>query len=258
MKVVRFLLDGRPRYGIEEGGTIRPIRGNPYTSFRVGGSTYRLGDGAYELEKAKLLAPCAPSKIVAVGLNYKSHAQETGMALPSYPLIFLKPSTAVIGPEDKILYPEASQRVDYEGELGVVIGKKASRVPKEKAKDYILGYTCFNDVTARDLQKKDGQWSRAKGFDTFAGIGPCIETELEPDNLKLETRLNGELRQSSRTSDLVFSVGELVEYISGIMTLLPGDVISTGTPSGIGPMKPGDVVQVKIEGIGTLRNHVAA
>jgi len=174
------------------------------------------------------------------------------------PLIFLKPPTAVIGPDAKIILPRDSKRVDYEGELGVVIGKKAKDVPEEKAKEYILGYTCFNDVSERFAQREDGQWTRAKGYDTFAPIGPWVETDVDPDDLKLETYLNGELRQSARTSDLIFKVSKLINFVSQVMTLLPGDVIATGTPSGIGPMNAGDVVEVKIEKIGTLKNLVVS
>jgi 2-keto-4-pentenoate hydratase/2-oxohepta-3-ene-1,7-dioic acid hydratase in catechol pathway len=193
---------------------------------------------------------------VALGLNYLSHAKEINAPLPPAPLIFLKPTTAVIGPEDNIIYPPSSKRVDYEGELGAVIGRRAWRVPREKVSDYVLGYTCFNDVTARDLQSLDGQWTRAKGFDTFAAIGPYIETQLDPANLKLQTYLNGKLKQEARTSDLIFLIPELVSFVSNVMTLLPGDIIATGTPSGIGPMLPGDTVEIRIESIGTLRNHV--
>jgi 2-keto-4-pentenoate hydratase/2-oxohepta-3-ene-1,7-dioic acid hydratase in catechol pathway len=180
------------------------------------------------------------------------------MALPSVPLIFLKPTTAVIGPDDEIVLPRGSGRVDYEGELGVVIGRKAKDVPKNRVNGYILGYTCVNDVTERHIQKADGQWTRAKGYDTFAPIGPWIETDVDPNDLKLETSLNGGTRQSARTSDLIFGVADVVSFISNVMTLLPGDVIATGTPSGIGRMSPGDVVEVSIEGIGTLRNFVVA
>jgi 2-keto-4-pentenoate hydratase/2-oxohepta-3-ene-1,7-dioic acid hydratase in catechol pathway len=176
--------------------------------------------------------------------------------IPAEPLLFIKPSTSVIGPEDKIVYPEASKRVDYEGELGVVIKNRTCRVSKEGARNHILGYTCVNDVTARDIQASDKQWTRAKGFDTFCPIGPCIETELDPYNASLETRLNGEIKQKTSTNNLIFGVYELVSFISHIMTLLPGDVIATGTTSGIGPMQPGDMVEVTIENIGTLRNYV--
>jgi 2-keto-4-pentenoate hydratase/2-oxohepta-3-ene-1,7-dioic acid hydratase in catechol pathway len=170
--------------------------------------------------------------------------------------MFLKPSTAVIGPEDNIVYPPSSHRVDYEGELGVVIKKPAWRVSVDDALDYVLGYTCFNDVSARDLQSSDGQWTRAKGFNTFAAIGPCIETELDPGNVILETYLNGKLKQHTNTNDLIYPIPALINFISNVMTLLPGDIIATGTPSGIGPMQPGDTVEIKIEPIGTLRNYV--
>jgi 2-keto-4-pentenoate hydratase/2-oxohepta-3-ene-1,7-dioic acid hydratase in catechol pathway len=249
MKIVRFTAGRRTRYGILGGGSIQVIYGSPFRSIRPGDERYRLSD-------VRLLAPCQPSKIVAVGLNYRSHAEELGNPLPEIPLIFLKPSTAVIGPEDAIIYPSASSRVDYEGELGVVIGKKARQVVPEEALNYVLGYTCFNDVTARDLQNRDGQWTRAKGFDTFAAFGPCIETELDPTDVPVETYLNGGLKQRSNTSDLIYSVAEIMSFISGVMTLLPGDVIATGTPGGIGPMSVGDTVEIKIAPIGTLRNHV--
>lgn len=251
MKIVRFAADGKIRYGVLSGQSIRAIQGKPFANIKLTGERYPLGE-------VKLLAPCAPSKIVALGLNYRSHAAEVKAELPSVPLIFLKPSTAVIGPEDNIIYPPSSKRVDYEGELGVVIKKPAWRVPKEKALEYVLGYTCFNDVTARDHQRSDGQWTRGKGFDTFAPMGPCIETELDSDDAVIETYLNGELKQRGSTRDLIFPVSELVNFISNVMTLLPGDVIATGTPSGIGPMQPGDTVEIRIESIGTLRNYVVA
>jgi len=249
MKIIRFAAEGSVKYGILAGQRVQAIKGRPFGSLNA-------TDLRYQLSKVKLLAPCLPSKIVAVGLNYRAHAQETKQPLPKEPLIFLKPPTAVIGPEDNIVYPPSSTRVDYEGELGVVIKKRAWQVSEEKALDYVLGYTCFNDVTARDLQSSDGQWTRGKGFDTFAGIGPCIETELDPANAMVETYLNGKLKQHSSTSDLIFPVTRLISFISHVMTLLPGDVIATGTPSGIGPMLPGDTVEIKIEGIATLRNHV--
>jgi 2-keto-4-pentenoate hydratase/2-oxohepta-3-ene-1,7-dioic acid hydratase in catechol pathway len=249
MQIVRSTDGKKVKYGIREGAGIRGIVGTPYRSIRPDGSYYRLAE-------VRLLAPCLPSKIVALGLNYHSHAEEVRHRLPVEPLIFIKPSTSVIGPEDSIIYPETSERVDYEGELGVVIGKEARHVSEKAAARYILGYTCVNDVTARDLQARDKQWTRSKAFDTFAPIGPVIETELDPHNLTLETYLNGELRQSAHTSDLIFSASELVSFISRVMTLLPGDIIATGTTSGIGPMLPGDTVEVKIEKIGTLRNYV--
>jgi 2-keto-4-pentenoate hydratase/2-oxohepta-3-ene-1,7-dioic acid hydratase in catechol pathway len=191
-------------------------------------------------------------------LNYHSHASELRFNIPAVPLIFLKPPTAVIGPEDSIVIPRTARQVDYEGELAIVIGRKAKDIPDSRTADYIMGYTCFNDVTERRDQKDDGQWTRAKGYDTFAPIAPGIETDVAPANLKLETYLNGSLRQTASTSDLIFPIPRIVSFISGIMTLLPGDVIATGTPQGIGKMNPGDVVEVKIENIGTLRNRVVA
>jgi len=249
MKIVRYTIDKTTEYGIWDGESVQSLTATPYRQLKRLNRYHRLSD-------LKLLPPCTPSKIVALGLNYHSHAREMKIPIPAEPLIFLKPSTSVIGPEDNIVYPESSERIDYEGELGVVIKNRTRRVSTKEAMNHILGYTCFNDVTARDLQHRDKQWTRAKSFDTFAAIGPCIETELDPGNVYLETYLNGELRQQGNTSDLAFSVPELVSFISHIMTLLPGDIIATGTPSGIGPMKPGDTVEVKIEPIGTLRNYV--
>ncbi len=249
MKIVRFAIGKKIRYGILRGESIQAIEGKPFRALKPSDQHYRLSD-------VKLLSPCQPSKIVCLGLNYRSHAEETNLPLPKAPLIFLKPPTSVIGPEDNIVYPAMSSRVDYEGELGVVIGKVTRRVLPEDALDFVLGYTCFNDVSARDLQSADGQWTRAKGFDTFAAVGPCIETELDPGNVDLETYLNGELKQRGNTSDLIYSVTEVISFISNVMTLLPGDVIATGTPSGIGPMYPGDTVEIRIPAIGALRNYV--
>lgn len=208
------------------------------------------------MNEVKLLAPCLPSKIICLGKNYLSHAEEFNSDVPSVPLIFLKPPTSVTGPDTQIVLPQGSGRVDYEGELAVVIGKKAKNVPQEQANEHILGYTCFNDVSERHNQKLDGQWTRAKGYDTFAPMGPWIETEISPDDLKLETFLNGEVRQSAQTSDLIFKIPELVHFISSVMTLLPGDVIATGTTAGVGRMNPGDIVEIKIEKIGILKNYV--
>ncbi len=249
MKIVRFAIDRKVKYGILNNKSIQAIEDKPFRNIKP-------TDHHYQLSEVKLLSPCTPSKIVAVGLNYRSHAAEINAPIPDAPLLFLKPSTAVIGPEDNIVHPEASTRVDYEGELGVVIKKTVWRVSEKEALDYVLGYTCFNDVTARDLQSRDGQWTRAKGFDTFAAVGPCIETELDPGNVALETYLNGELKQQGNTNDLIYSVPEIISFISKVMTLLPGDIIATGTPSGIGPMHPGDTIEIKIGLIGTLRNYV--
>ena len=251
MKIVRFAIDDKVKYGILEDKSIQGIEDKPYRHLKP-------SDHYYQLSEVKLLSPCTPSKIVALGVNYRSHAEEMNTPLPNAPLIFLKPSTAVIGTEENIAYPSSSHRVDYEGELGVVIKKPVWRVSIEDALDYVLGYTCFNDITARDLQYEDRQWTRAKSFDTFAAVGPCIETELDPGNVVLETYLNGELKQQANTNDLIYSIPELINFISHVMTLLPGDIIATGTPSGVGPMYPGDTVEIKIEPIGTLRNYVVS
>ncbi len=208
------------------------------------------------LEEIEILPPAKPSKIVAVGLNYRDHAEEVKLKLPEEPLLFLKPSTAVIPHGGSIKIPSMSKRVDYEGELGVVIGKVAKDISEDMADEYILGYTCFNDVTARDLQYRDKQWTRAKSFDTFAPFGPYLVRGIDPSNLALKTELNGRIVQSTRTNQLIFSVPTLVSFISRVMTLLPGDVIATGTTSGIGPMKAGDEVRVTIEKVGTLINRV--
>ncbi len=256
MRIVRFAAQGRVKYGLLKDDTVHGLRGSPFSHLKHLNSPSILDGSTYKFGEVKLLAPCVPSKIVCLGLNYRSHIDETKLPIPSLPLIFLKPSTAVIGPDDEIILPEGWKRVDYEGELGVVIGRKAKYVTEEKARYYVLGYTCVNDVSDRHAQATDGQWTRAKGYDTFAPIGPWIETEVAPDNLKLETYLNGELRQSACTGDLIFGVPKLISFITGVMTLLPGDIIATGTPSGVGPMKPGDVVEVRIEKIGTLRNFV--
>lgn len=239
-------------YGVVEGEKVRVIKGDIFSS-----DIPQLTDKQYTLQDVKLLSPVEPSKVLCIGLNYIDHAQEFGKPIPLEPLLFLKPPTSVIGPQAEINYPPQTANLHYEAELAIVIGKKAKNVKKEDASAYILGYTAANDVTARDLQQKDGQWSRAKGFDTFCPLGPWIETALkDPDNLDIKLTLNGETRQQSNTSMLVFKCAELVEYLSGIMTLLPGDVILTGTPGGIGAMEPGDRVEVHIEGIGSLVNTV--
>ncbi len=210
------------------------------------------------VEIKRLLAPALPGKIIAVGLNYRDHAREMELTLPEEPILFMKPSTSVIGPGEDIIYPRQSSRVDYEAELAVVIAGRCRDVRAADAKDAILGYTCLNDVTARDLQVKDGQWTRAKSFDTFAPIGPWIETEVaDPNALAITSRLNGQIKQSSNTINLIFNVYELIEYISSVMTLEEWDIIATGTPSGIGPMERGDEVQIEIESIGILTNRLA-
>ena len=206
---------------------------------------------------ASLLPPVVPSKIVCVGRNYADHAKELGNEAPQEPVIFLKPPSAVIGPEDTIVRPPQSQRVDFEGELALIIGKPARNIAAAGWRDVVLGYTCANDVTARDLQKKDVQFTRGKGFDTFLPLGPCMATDVDPSALGIVTRVNGETRQDDNTRQMIFSCGRIVEFITSVMTLYPGDVILTGTPAGVGPLERGDVVEVEIEGIGTLRNVVA-
>ncbi|MGZ7209025.1 MAG: fumarylacetoacetate hydrolase family protein, partial [Methanobacterium sp.] len=210
----------------------------------------------YKFEDIDLKSPVSPSKIVCVGLNYRDHAEELNMDIPEEPILFLKPSTSVIGHLDDIIYPNSSKQLDYEAEIGIVISKEARNVKSGNAEEFIGGYTAFNDVTARDLQQKDGQWTRAKSFDTFAPIGPWIETELDPMNQDISLKLNGEIKQDSNTKNMIFDVYELIEFISNIMTLQPGDVIATGTPPGVGPMNVGDTVEVKINEIGTLKNFV--
>jgi len=255
LKLCRFLASEKVHYGIIEGESVFEISDDPFSgSFAA--SVKKSGQRA--LTDVKLLAPAAPSKIIAIGLNYKAHAAEFGKPLPEEPMIFMKPSTAVIGPDDQVIYPaHMSHRVDFEGELAVVIGRTAKEVSSRDARDYILGYTCANDVTARDLQGKDIQYTRAKGFDTFAPLGPCIATDIDPLDVTIQTWLNGDLRQNTSTKDMIFNVYELVSFVSHVMTLLPGDVISTGTPPGVGKMRPRDVVEVRIEGIGSLRNTIA-
>jgi len=236
--------------GFVDGETVRLMRGTFFDEPVPSGD-------AFALASVRLLAPVIPSKVVAVGKNYAEHAEEFGGGVPEEPILFLKPSTAVIGPGDPIPLPAESERVDHEAELAVVIGRLARRVAIEEAGKHVLGYTCANDVTARDLQERDGQWARAKGFDGFCPLGPWIETELDPLDVALECRVNGETRQAARTSQLSFGPGELIAFVSAVMTLLPGDVILTGTPGGVGPLADGDRVEVEVEGIGTLANTAA-
>jgi len=261
MRMVRFKTETKTGYGIFEGSVIKEIEdaatGHLSAGLPCDPPHLTFTGKHYQPEAVTLLAPCRPSKIVAVGLNYRSHAEEIRMPLPDEPLLFLKPSTAVIGPGDAIVYPPMSRRVDYEAELGVIIGTAAKNVSEKDARHYILGYTCFNDVTARDLQGKDKQFTRSKSFDTFAPMGPWIETELDPGNLTVQSYLGGVLKQSGTTADLVFSVDRLLSFVSRVMTLLPGDVIATGTPAGIGPMQVGDTIEIVVEGIGRLRNEVS-
>lgn len=253
VKVARFSYNGALAYGILDDGELVMLDGDPmFSGFNTTGERV-------PLSAATLLAPVIPrSKVVAVGKNYRDHAAEMGGEAPAAPLLFLKPNTAVIGPNDAIVLPTQSRQVEHEGELAVVIGRIAKNVSAKDAADYVFGYTAANDVTARDLQKADGQWARAKGFDTFCPLGPVIETEFDIAAATLRTRVNGELRQDGRVSDLVHDIPSIVEYASSVWTLLPGDVILTGTPAGVGPLRAGDVVEVEISGIGTLSNPVRA
>ena len=251
MKIARFSTGGDPRFGIVDDDEIVVLRGDPmFNGFDTTEERIPLAD-------VKLLAPVIPrSKVVAVGRNYREHAAELGNEAPAEPLLFLKPNTSVIGPGDTIVRPRQSSRVDFEGELAIVIGSIAKNVPEADAASVVFGYTVANDVTARDLQEKDGQWARAKGFDTFCPLGPVIETEFEVANQGIETRVNGEVRQSGRLDEMVHSVASVIAYASAVFTLLPGDVILTGTPAGVGPIMAGDTVEVTVEGIGTLSNPV--
>ncbi|ALG85403.1 fumarylacetoacetate hydrolase family protein [Gordonia phthalatica] len=227
----------------------REIAEHPFGTPTFTGRTWKLSE-------TRLLAPILATKIIAIGKNYAAHAAEMGSEAPADPVIFMKPNTAIIGPDAPIVRPPSSERVDYEGELAIVIGRPCKDVPAAKAKDVILGYTVANDVTARDQQKYDGQWTRGKGYDTFCPLGPWIITDFDPSDVAIETRLDGETKQSSRTSLMLHSVGEIVEWVSRVMTLLPGDVILTGTPEGIGPMVAGQRVSVTVQGLGTLSNPV--
>jgi 2-keto-4-pentenoate hydratase/2-oxohepta-3-ene-1,7-dioic acid hydratase in catechol pathway len=248
LRLFRIEHEGAPRYVAERDGRWRLVDGDIFGKFSEGAEV--------DKEGATVLAPVSPSKIVCVGLNYKDHALEQNKPLPPEPLLFLKPSTSVIGPNQPIEAPPWAGRVDHEAELGIVIGKVAKNVKAGKAYDYVRGLTAVNDVTARELQNKDGQYTRCKGFDTFAPIGPCIAVGLDGRDLRVQAFVNGNLRQDSRTRELIFTIPELVEFISSVMTLLPGDIISTGTPSGIGPIRPGDNVTIHVEGVGALTNPV--
>jgi 2-keto-4-pentenoate hydratase/2-oxohepta-3-ene-1,7-dioic acid hydratase in catechol pathway len=294
MRIARFAVNDEVKYGIVDGGIASGTtpRGDAVSSATVSGDTVpEAGNGAgqifsqdagdltiaelaghpfgpsageakltgvtFPLADVRLLAPVLPSKVVAIGRNYLEHARETGAEPPAEPLIFLKPSTAVVGPGDAIVRPlDQSERVDYEGELAVIFGRLCRDVPAARVPEVIFGYTCANDVTARDLQAKDGQWARAKGFDTFCPLGPWIETALDPADVRLTTTVNGEVRQDSRTSLMIHDITRLVTYVTAVMTMLPGDVLLTGTPEGIGPVVAGDSVSVNIEGIGALTNRV--
>ena len=255
MRIARFVADGDPRFGVvgADGDTpiIAPLKGDPmYAGLELTGEKIILDD-------VRLIAPVIPrSKVIGIGKNYSDHAAEMGGDVPSEPLVFLKPNTSVIGPNEPIFYPAQSSNVHFEGELAVVIGRICKDVSEADVSKVIYGYTIANDVTARDLQAADGQWARAKGFDTFCPLGPWIETDFDPSSVQIRTELNGETKQDGLTSDMVFSVAEISASVSSFMTLLPGDVILTGTPAGVGPMIAGDQVAVSIDGIGTLTNTV--
>ncbi len=249
MKFIRYAKGRRTGWALLEGALVRPLERAPWLGLSP------LPD-VYDVAGVRLLAPVEPTKIVAVGKNYYDHAVEMNEGIPESPILFLKPTTSLNDPEGSIEYPRLSKRLDYEAELAFVVGKPARRVKKEDAFDYIFGYTCLNDVTARDIQKGDGQWTRGKGFDGFAPVGPCLVTDIDASALAVTARVNGEVKQSASTAQFMWKIPELMAFITSCMTLLPGDIVTTGTPSGIGPMQVGDVVEVEIENIGILRNHI--
>ena len=249
-RVYHVEIGGREQYALERDGAWRSLEGDLFGDYRPG--------AALDPRGCRLLSPVTPSKIVAVGLNYRDHAREMGKALPSEPLIFLKPPSAMIGPETPIVIPPGAGRVDFEAEVGIVIGSTARNVRAADAADHVLGLTCVNDVTDRDLQKRDVQYTRAKGFDTFAPIGPAIAVGLDGTALAVGSTVNGVTRQASSTREMIFPLEHVVEFVSHVMTLLPGDVIATGTPPGVGPLAPGDRVVISVEGVGELANDVVA
>jgi 2-keto-4-pentenoate hydratase/2-oxohepta-3-ene-1,7-dioic acid hydratase in catechol pathway len=252
MRIIRYQIkNATPKYGWALDDKVGEIEGNVFGS-------YKRTEAQTPLSDVNLLPPCQPTKIVCVGRNYIDHAKELGNEVPKIPLIFLKPPSAIIGNGDSIVLPPQSQQVEHEGELVVVIGKRGKDILSENASDYIFGYTIGNDVTARDLQRSDELWTRAKGFDTFCSFGPWIDTEFDPSDAVVTCRVNGQMRQMASTRDMVFNVGVLIAYVSSIMTLEPGDLLFTGTPAGVGILEDGDVVDVEIEGLGKLSNPVKA
>jgi len=255
MRLIRFKIGTEEKNGVVVNGGLVEI---PHSLLEASQAPFDDLERkeVYSLDEVNILPPVQPSKVVCVGLNYQDHAQELNMCLPEEPILFIKPPTTVIGPDNPIIYPPQCHQLDYEGELAVVIGRETRFASKNDARDHIAGYTILNDVTARDLQRKDGQWTRAKSFDTFCPIGPWIETNMDPSHQDISLKLNGEVKQNSNTENMIFSVEELVEFISNIMTLNPGDVIATGTPPGVGSMNVDDIVEVKIEDIGTLSNKI--
>ncbi len=252
MKIVRFKAGDDIAYGLAEAEGVTLYQGSPFVAWEA-------TETLIPWDSVQLLAPVLPSKVVAVGRNYVDHAAERNAPVPEEPVIFLKPATSVVGPNAPVIYPAGTNNVQHEAELAVVVGRVARNIKAEDASQYVFGYTAANDVTARDLQDRDGQWTRGKGFDTFCPLGPAIETELDPlERLAVIAKVNGEVRQAGFTVDMVFGVAELLEFVSAVMTLLPGDVLLTGTPSGVGPVVPGDLMEVEIDGIGTLANRVLA
>lgn len=247
---IRFRLNDKIHYGLLQGDRVSLLEGDLFAGPVV-------SDRQVELSQVQLLAPVLPGKAVCVGLNYRRHAEELGMKLPDEPIIFLKPSDALIGPDEAIVYWPTVGQLDYEAELAIVIGKAGRDIPEDEALDHVFGYTIANDVTARDLQRKDGQWTRAKGFDTFLPVGPAIVTEIDAGDLRLQAIHNGQVKQDSRTSDMIFNIPQMISFVSRVMTLYPGDLILTGTPSGIGPMQVGDTIEIVIEGLGRLSNTIA-
>lgn len=252
MKIVRIKSGDDIAYGIADAEGVEVYRGSPFVAWEP-------TENVVPWAKVQLLAPVIPTKVICVGKNYEDHAAEMGGEAPESPLIFMKPATSVIGPDASVVHPHQTEEMNHEAELAIVVSRVAKNVKAEDAGQYILGYTAANDVTARDLQRSDGQWTRAKGFDTFCPLGPAIETELDPlERLAIICRVNGEVRQAGFTSDMIFGVGAIFEYVTDVMTLLPGDVILTGTPSGVSKVNVGDTMEVEIDGIGTLTNRVAS
>lgn len=249
MKIIRFKYKKKISWGVVEQDVVTALKDEPYEKITKTSKSF-------PLNKVCLLVPTVASKIVLVGLNYKDHARELGMKIPKEPIIFLKPATALIAHKESIIYPEFVKHLDYEAELAFVIKKTARNISAKDANKYILGYTCLNDVTARDIQKKDDQWTRAKSFDTFCPVGPWIETNFNPADALIQAVCNGQIKQDSTTANFIFSIPKIISFISQVMTLSPGDIVSTGTPSGVGKMKPGDQIEINIEGIGILKNKV--
>jgi len=249
MRFVRFSKDGRVGLGVVDGTVVKALRGGLFDAPEYSGEEF-------PLEGVHLLAPVSPGKLVCVGLNYRLHAEESGAPVPEEPMLFMCSPQAIIGPGEAIELDNEHDRIDFEAEIAIVVGRECKGVAEGEARDFIFGYTCANDVSNRNLQRKDGQFTRAKSFDTYKPLGPWIETDLNPDDVAIQLWQNGELRQSSNTNDMIFPIARIFEFVSGIMTLKPGDVIITGTPSGVGPMKKGDRIEIEIEGIGRLANPV--